>query len=131
MANITHLEMCDTLVALPEIEVKKSFFGLKTRILYTPTSSPVSVYQNEYAADAGSRLETILHAEPDAVPGMIAHQELVSTGVGSTRLDACISADRQFAAVQLLRFQDFTYRPLTEMQVFHGAAAEAIASLFK
>lgn len=130
MASIEHLEMSAALVALPEISVKKSFFGLKTNVTYTPTGSSVKVKINEYNTEMGDKLETILKANPDNIASLIAKGNIEKTNLGNVRLEACISDDKQFAAVQLLRFSQLNYAPTTDMVVLKGAAAEAIASLF-
>lgn len=130
MASIEHLEMSAALVALPEISVKKSFFGLKTNVTYTPTGSSVKVKINEYNTEMGDKLETILKANPDNIASLIAKGNIEKANLGNVRLEACISDDKQFAAVQLLRFSQLNYAPTTDMVVLKGAAAEAIASLF-
>ena len=43
MASINHLEMCDQLKALPEIEIKKTCFGLFTQAVYKPSQSVIKV----------------------------------------------------------------------------------------
>lgn len=130
MSNINHLEMAAELTALPEITVKKSMFGLSTSVIYAPTNSKITTRQNEYSAESGERLEKILEAAPESVPGMIEKTKIQPASLGNIRLDICLSQDHQFAAVQLLRFADFTYHPLTDMKVYKGKAAEAIASLY-
>lgn len=50
--------------------------------------------------------------------------------MGNMRLDTCISKDRQFVGAQLLRFVDFSYKPVTDMVVYEGKTAEAFAELF-
>lgn len=130
MASIEHLEMGAALAALPEISVKKSFFGLKTTVTYNPTNSNVKVMSNEYSPEAGDRLETILRSDPEVVAEMIAKKPIEKSSLGQVRLDACISDDKQFAAVQLLRFSNLNYAPSTKMVVYTGKAAEAIATLF-
>ena len=42
MASINHLEMCDQLKALPEIEIKKTCFGLFSNC--PPTSTEYSFW---------------------------------------------------------------------------------------
>ena len=45
------------------------------------------------------------------------------------RLELCLSDDRQFCAVQLLRFGDFQYKPVFEPRFYEGKDAEAVAQL--
>lgn len=130
MASINHLEMCDTVKALPQIKIKKSMFGLSTKIVYTATGSKVNVQQQEYSAETGAKLHGILKADAAAVAGELAKHDIQSSSIGNMRLEGCISEDRQFAAVQLLRFADFNYQPYSEVVVYEGKPAEAIARLF-
>ncbi len=128
MSNIKHLDMCADVLALPEIAVKKSLFGLKTPITYTPTGSPVKVRQGEYSPEMGHRWELILNAEDDVATELFKKYEITTASMGKYRIDACVSEDKQFAAVQLLHFTDFNYQPVTNMRVFKGQLAEAICS---
>ena len=53
MASINHLEMCDQLKALPEIEIKKTCFGLFTQAVYKPSQSVIKVNQEKLFLNAG------------------------------------------------------------------------------
>lgn len=130
MAKINHLDMSEKLMSLQNIEIKKSCFGLKTTVYYVPTHSRIKVMQNEYNTENGERVEIILRADDNAVENLIKSNNIEATSMGNMRLDACISEDHAFAAVQLLRFTDFDYTPITDMRTYQGDAAKAIASLF-
>lgn len=130
MSKINHLEMGAEVMALEEIEVKKSFLGLSTKLIYKPTQSVVKVKENEYTAEDGRKLETILAANPENVEEAVQKFPVSAVGMGNIKLEACISDDHQFAAVQLLAFKDFDYKPVTEMRVYTDSAAQAIAKLF-
>ena len=130
MSKINHLEMGAEVMALEEIEVKKSFLGLSTKLMYKPTQSVVKVKENEYTAEDGRKLETILAANPENVEEAVQKFPVSAVGMGNIKLEACISDDHQFAAVQLLAFKDFDYKPVTEMKVYTDSAAQAIAKLF-
>lgn len=47
---------------------------------------------------------------------------------GNVRMDLILSADRQFAAVQLFRFVPYTYQPVTSVRYFTGGDAAAVAA---
>ena len=130
MAKIDHLDMGAQLKASGKIEVKKGFLGIGSKIIYKPTGSVVRIKENEYSAEDGKRLETILAADPDNIGEAIGQNPVAAAGIGKTKLQACLSADRQFAAVQLLVFKDFDFSPLTGVKMYEGSAAEAIAQLF-
>ena len=46
------------------------------------------------------------------------------------RVQACLSDDSQFAALQLLAYKDFGYKPVTDMKVYTGKSAEVFSRLF-
>lgn len=130
MANINHLEMGDQVKALPEIEVHKSFFGLCNSVIYKPTHSKVLVKQNEYTAEIGTLLKTILESDEETAVELLVKVPNTSANIGNFKLEACISADHEFAAVQLLQFVDFDYKPITSMKTYLGKTAAAFAAIF-
>ena len=127
MASINHLEMCDQLKALPEIEIKKTCFGLFTQAVYKPSQSVIKVNQNEYSVEVGGQLEKLLNGDNNTI---MEQRNKGKNDMGNMRLDTCISKDRQFVGAQLLRFVDFSYKPVTDMVVYEGKTAEAFAELF-
>lgn len=131
MASINHLEMCDQLKALPEIEIKKICFGLFTQAVYKPSQSLIKVNQNEYSVEIGGQLERLLKGnEAEIVEQRNKGKKFSKSDMGNMRLDTCISKDRQFVGAQLMRFIDFSYKPVTDMVVYEGKTAEAFAELF-
>lgn len=129
MANINHLEMAEDFTALNQVEIKKAFFGLSTSIVYKPTHSKIHIVQNEYDAHNGKLVEELLLTSQEKLSeGIDANRkDIKKSSIGNFRLDACISDDKQFVAAQLLRFVDFDYAKMTDLKVFEGKAAEAIA----
>lgn len=75
-------------------------------------------------------MEDILNTEPEHVEEAIQKFPVSAIGMGNVKMEACISDDHQFAAIQLLAFKDFDYKPVTEMKVYTGKAAAAFARLF-
>lgn len=131
MAKINHLVMGAKVMALNEIEVKKGFLGLSTKLIYKPTNSEVKIKENEYSAEDGKKLETILASKPEDMADAIGKHPVSVKELGNARLEACVSSDRQFAAAMLLSFKDLSYTPVTDLRVYEGKAAEAFAKLFK
>ena len=130
MSKINHIEMGAEVMALDVIEVKKGFLGMSTKLIYKPTNSTVKVKTNEYTVEDGKRLEKILNTEPENIEATIQNFPVSNIGMGNVKLDACISDDCQFVAVQLLSFKDFNYQPISGVKVYTGKAAKAIAKLF-
>ncbi len=129
MANIKHLEMAEAFSALPQVEIKKSLFGLKTSITYKSTQSNIQVVQNEYDVNNGKLIEELLLCPPEKLAEEAGKKNITSAGIGKMRLDVCVSEDKQFIAAQLLQFVDFNYVPITDMKVFEGKAAETLAQI--
>lgn len=130
MAKFSKLEMAPAISSLSCIDVKSSFFGLCQKVIYTPTGSPVQPLMQEYAPDMGERLHQILKKPLEAW-----NTELRSKGkpqptaIGKFRLEACLSDDGQFCALQLLVFGDTYYEPIMEPLIFQGAEAVAASSI--
>lgn len=122
--------MAEAFKALPQVEIKKCFFGLSTSMTYKNTNSKIGIVQNEYDADNGRKLEEVLLTSPEklAEDGGPA-KSIKKSSIGNYRLDVCLSADKQFLAAQLLRFVDFNYVEITDMKVFEGKAAEHFAEM--
>lgn len=130
MANIKNLEMAAAVSSKSYINISESFFGLIQKVTYVPTGSRVKVITQEYSTAEGARLEKLLSLPQDRVEAELAAKgKPQPTAVGNYRLEACVSDDRQFCAVQLFRFSDLMYHPLDEPCFFEGEAATTIARI--
>ena len=130
MPNIKNLEMADAVFSKNYIRIDNSFFGLSQKIVYVPTGSPVKVVKLEYSREEGERLEKLLSLPVNKLEAELASKgKPTTTAVGNYQLQACVSDDRQFCAVQLFRFYDFMYHPLEEPLFFKGKGAEIISKL--
>ena len=128
MPSIKNLEMAAAVSTYQHIEIKKSLFS--TKVVYTPTASPVKVIVQEYAPADGERLERLLSLSPDKMAAEIAQKgKPTPAAIGHFRLEACLSADRQFCALQLFRFADFRNNAVIEPRFYEGKDAEAAAQL--
>ncbi len=123
--------MAPAISALDNIEIKKSLFGLKTQVIYTPTHSTVNCYQYDYAPEAEASLKKLLEAVndkvADEVKGVAKHRRV---DMGNVRLEAAVSTDHQFAALQLTKFVNFNYTPVSGVKIFEGVNAQSVAALF-
>jgi hypothetical protein len=131
MAKINHLVMGVKVMALDTIEVKKGFLGFGTKLIYKPTNSEVTIKENEYSAEDGKKLESILAAKPENLEDAISKYPVTVKELGNARLEACVSDDHQFGAAMLLSYQGLSYKPVSGLCVYEGKAAEAFAKLFK
>jgi len=130
MANIKNFEMSKELFSKSYLSVSKSFFGLSTRVVYNPTGSQLNGYSYEYTPEAGQRLQSLLSADESELDAVVQNFGKVNhSDIGAIRLEACISADRQFAALQLFTYSQYLSKPITDVKIYEGHAAETISSV--
>lgn len=128
MPSIKSLEMAAAVSAHKNIEMKKSLFS--TKCVYTPTQSPVKALVLEYAPSEGERLERLLSLSPDKMAEEIAEKgKPKAAAIGHFRLEACLSADGQFCALQLFRFADFKNNAVFEPRFYEGKDAASVTQL--
>ena len=128
MPSIKSLEMAGAVSSHENITIKKSLFSIKA--IYAPTQSGVKAMILEYSPTEGERLERLLNMPTGKMVDEIMHKGKPATcEVGNFRLEACLSADRQFCALQLFRFLELTYRPVTEPLFYEGKEAVQAAQL--
>ncbi|MDY5671806.1 MAG: hypothetical protein SPF20_09930 [Prevotella sp.] len=130
MAKINHIEMGEDVMALNDVQVKKGFMGWSVKLIYKPTQSKIQIKEKEYTAEDGKKLENILTAAPAEVETAISKFPVSAISMGNFKLQACLSDDSQFAALQLLAYKDFGYKPVTDMKVYTGRTAEVFSRLF-
>ena len=130
MANINKLEMGRTLATDPRISTTSTFFGLIHTSVYVPTGSKLATYTFEYPVEREAKIENLLGLTGDALAKAAADiHTLKSDALGNLRLEACVSADRKFAALQLFRYSNFEATPLSRLALYEDADAATIASL--
>ena len=126
MSKFKHLEMATAISALPCIKVQNKWFGLVTNVVYQPTGARVDAFQKFYTPEEGKKVEHLLTQKPAQLKEQAgALRRIPQTPVGNL----CLSRDRQFVALQLSRFADFTYRAASEVLVFEGPEAVIVAAL--
>ena len=130
MAKVSKLEMAPQVLNHSNITIQKSLLGEK--VIYTPTGNRVKAYQREYASSDGQLLQRIFNASDDHQLEALVEKArgVVKSAIGSTRVDMCISADRQFAAFQMFKFLNLSYQRDGNVRIFEGYAANLIADLF-
>ncbi len=130
MAKINHIEMGEDVMALNEVQVKKGFMGWSVKLTYKPTQSKIQIKEKEYTAEDGKKLQNILTAAPAELETAISKFPVSAISMGNFKLQACLSDDSQFAALQLLAYKDFGYKSVTDMKVYTGKSAEVFSRLF-
>ena len=128
MSSIKNLEMAAALSAYQHIQIKKSLFS--TKAIYTPTQSQAKAVILEYTPSEGERVARLLDMPLDKMAADIQQKGKPATGAnGNFRLELCLSDDRQFCAVQLLRFGDFQYKPVFDPRFYEGKDVEPFTKL--
>lgn len=131
MTKIKNLEMAATISNNNDIIINTSFFGLCEKATYVPTGSRVKAQTFEYSPINGERLGILLDSDTDEINRQLNRGVTVrATSVGNVRAEICQSDDRQFLAVNLLRFSNFRYDQVGEVKFFHGHDAEVVSRLF-
>ena len=129
MPSINNLEMAAAVSAYNYIEIRKSLFSKK--VIYKPTQSPVKVIVQEYSPAEGARVGRLLDMSPEKMADEIRQKGKPATSAnGNYRLEACLSDDLQFCALQLFQFAGFSYQPVIEPRFYKGKDVEYIAKLF-
>ena len=130
MANIKNMKMAEALLVNEKIEFSKSFFGLCTTATYKPTGTRIRSYQNEYSLDVTWAIKSIIGATPGKLSEETAKTSAITPSPnGPIRLDICMTDDQSFAAIQMLRFEDFDYQPTSEVRTFEGEDVKALAKI--
>ena len=130
MANIKKMEMAQTIFANENISVEKTFFGLKTKLTYKPTGGAVKAEEYDFTPDMGERMLKIIKTPANKLATAIHDAgKIATTPIGHFHLEACMSEDGLWAAMQMFRFTDFKYQPETEVIYFDGENAQKIIGL--
>ena len=132
MTKIKKLEMAAAVSNEKDITVTESFFGLCEKAIYTPTGSRVKADTYEYSQSNGERLIALVDSgikelEKELERGVIVR----ATPVGHIRAEVCVSDDRQFLALNILKFSNFEYVPVRGPRLFRGHDGEVASRRFK
>lgn len=131
MTKIKNLEMANAISNNNDITINTTLFGLCEKATYVPTGSRIKAQTFEYSPMNGERLSILLNSNIDEINRQLNRGIMVrSTPVGNMRAEICQSADRHFLAVNLLRFSNFRYDPVSEVKFFCGHDAEIVSRLF-
>lgn len=123
--------MAEAIFANEKISVKKSFMGLSTSVVYTPTSSAVKAIGEEYNQEDGNKIEAVINAKDENLEVAVkAAAGVKPAAMSNIRLEGCLSADHEFVALQLLAYRDLRYSPITDVRIYEGKAAEMVSKLF-
>lgn len=124
MENVKNMEMAKTVFGMNCIKVEKALFGLMTKVVYTPTNSPVVGVCLDFDPVNGEKVRHIIEVSPDKVESVVEKEGLPKAcDNGNFRLSICYSKDCQFAALQLQQFSNFSYHQVGEIRFAEGELA--------
>jgi hypothetical protein len=130
MANIKHLQMWNSICADARVSVSKSLFGLRSKATFSPTNSIIDANIFEYSPADGERIKHLLEILHEKKVDAIGDFHPKTTVNGNYMAEVCASRDGVFLAVQLFQFTHMSYEPVTEVLIFEGDEAHAVAKLF-
>ena len=119
-------------VALQSYITRKStFFGLITRLVYAPTDSRLNFTCRYYAPILREELKELFALGGQVLENRLAKMNRFEQAVnGNLLVECCVSADKEFAALQLKHFEQIDYQPISDVRFLQGDAAMQAAKIF-
>lgn len=130
MARIKNLEMAETISNNPNIKISKGFLGMGSNATYARTNSKLNAIINYYSAEDAQAFVKLINAAETEVASLAKKvTPPAKLSISNYRLEACVTDDKQFVAIQVLSYADFRNTPICDLKYFEGEAAQAIAAL--
>lgn len=119
-------------VALQSYITRKStFFGLFNRLVYAPTDSRLNFTSRYYAPILREELKELFALGDQVLEKRLAKMNRFEQAMnGNLLVECCVSADKQFVALQLKHFEQIDYQPISEVRFLQGDAAKHAAIVF-
>ena len=110
---------------------KSSFFGLINRLVYAPTDSRLNFTSRYYAPILREELKELFALGGQVLEKRLAKMNRFEQAVNANLLvECCVSADKEFAALQLKHFEQIDYQPISEVRFLQGESAMQAAKIF-
>lgn len=130
MASINNLEMAETIANNSNIKISKGFLGIGSKATYTPTNSKLNAVINYYSAEDAQAYVKLINATETEIASLAKKvTPPAKLSISNYRLEACVTDDKQFVAIQVLSYADFRNTPICDLKYFEGEAAQAIAAM--
>lgn len=129
MTSIKNLEMAKTISTNGVLTIKKGFLGLSTKVVLSNSGETVAADVKEYNIADGDKLQRILNMKHELIANELQNTKIQPQNIGNARLELITSASGSFVMMQLYRFSDFKYKPVTPMITFEGSEAQTIGKL--
>ena len=110
---------------------KSTFFGLINRLFYAPTDSRLNFTCRYYAPILREELKELFALGGQVLEKRLAKMNRFEQAVnGNLLVECCVSADKEFAALQLKHFEQIDYQPISEVRFLQGESAMQAAKIF-
>lgn len=110
---------------------KSTFFGLINRLVYAPTDSRLNFTCRYYAPILREELKELFALGDQVLEKRLAKMNRFEQAVnGNLLVECCVSADKEFAALQLKHFEQIDYQPISEVRFLQGESAMQAAKIF-
>ncbi len=110
---------------------KSTFFGLINRLVYAPTDSRLNFTCRYYAPILREELKELFALGGQVLENRLAKMNRFEQAVnGNLLVECCVSADKEFAALQLKHFEQIDYQPISEVRFLQGESAMQAAKIF-
>ena len=121
----------DSVTMQPYITRKSSFFGLINRLVYAPTDSRLNFTSRYYASILREELKELFALGDQVLEKRLAKMNRFEQAMnGNLLVECCVSADKQFVALQLKHFEQIDYQPISDVRFLQGNAAKHAAIVF-
>ena len=119
-------------VALQSYITRKfTFFGLINRLVYAPTDSRLNFTCRYYAPILREELKELFALGGQVLEKRLAKMNRFEQAVnGNLLVECCVSADKEFAALQLKHFEQIDYQPISDVRFLQGESAMQAAKIF-
>lgn len=129
MSTLNKLQMAHTICKDARVDTRKSFLGLCTTLTYNPTQSIIDARQIELTPSEGDQLSRLMNDGRDPLLKAAASIKLHPIVNGNYKLDVCVSRDHQFVALQLLKYMQLNYEPVTDIMIFEHDEAQRVSAM--
>ena len=110
---------------------KSTFFGLFNRLVYAPTDSRLNFTCRYYAPILREELKELFALGGQVLENRLAKTNRFEQAVnGNLLVECCVSADKEFAALQLKHFEQIDYQPISDVRFLQGESAMQAAKIF-
>ena len=132
MASLKNMEMASVVASHPHIFVKHGFLGLYSKVYYRPTLAEVDCIRNYYTVSSGNAIhQFLLKFQNDPSCAEHTHLKLDFDPNGNYCMELCVARDGSFCVVQLFRYGELEYVPVTEVKIYEGREAELLSGVLR